>query len=87
MNKWEGEDAVKIRVSSMIHSFKKGIKCFQHRNCRNTEVFPASATSALAHGLSVLVRLDGRLAINEGRAELFTREDKEHQKSTGGSVL
>lgn len=30
MNKREMENAGKIRVSSMIHSFKKGIKCFQH---------------------------------------------------------
>ena len=51
------------------------------------EMFPASATSPLADDLLVLVSLDGCLAINEGRAELFTIEDKEHQKSAGGSVL
>lgn len=33
-------------------------------------MFPASATSPLAHGLLVLVSLDGCLAVNEGKAAL-----------------
>ena len=49
-------------------------------------MFPASAMSPLAHGLLVLVRLDGHLAINEGRADWFARADKEYQRNAGGSV-
>lgn len=94
MNKWEREDAVKIRVSNKIHSsLKKGIKSLQQAQIKdklklqNIEMFPGSFTCPSADGLLMLVMSGALSAINEGKAELLTREEKGTSENHWRSVF